>query len=207
MLRTVHARRPFAEPRGLNPRARTLPLRPYVKDAQKYVVACRPCAVKRHMAVEKRMRRAGEVRRDDRPQPRGDAAIRRSASSPPARATSTSARPSRTPACSSSGMVNPLPVESHARASPRRSEKLNRRRGTGSASSRRVCAQTASAWTAARTAFGLLGELSQSRAARGHGRFEQPESAKTFGEPVPGAPAGDVPRLPAPRPVYRAFAR
>ena len=70
----------------LSPRA-DIPLRDYVKDAQKRVAA--PAnAVKAHQ-VEAHAR-AGGVRRDDRPGTGRDGRSGRSASSPPARATSTS---------------------------------------------------------------------------------------------------------------------
>ena len=175
----------------LSPRA-DIPLRDYVKDAQKYVAA--PAnAVKRHVAVEARMRALAEfaettgLNREEM----GDSEIGFVTSG-------TSYLYVREVFPNASvfklGLVNPLPVES-LRAFSEKVKKLivvEELDGVIEAHLRANGIRV----DGGKDRFGLLGELSQSRLREAMG-VEQPESA-TFD-------AGDVSRLPAPRPVYRAF--
>ena len=176
----------------LSPRA-DIPLRDYVKDAQKYVAA--PAnAVKRHVAVEARMRALAEfaettgLNREEM----GDSEIGFVTSG-------TSYLYVREVFPNASvfklGLVNPLPVES-LRAFSEKVKKLivveeldgvieahlrGRRQGS----------------------FRPAGRTLAEPAARGDGR--RTARIRHIRRASAGAPAGDVSRLPAPRPVYRAF--
>lgn len=173
----------------LSPRA-DIPLRDYVKDAQKYVAA--PAnAVKRHVAVEARMRALAEfaettgLNREEM----GDSEIGFVTSG-------TSYLYVREVFPNASvfklGLVNPLPVES-LRAFSEKVKKLivvEELDGVIEAHLRANGIRV----DGGKDRFGLLGELSQSRLREAMG-VEQPESA-TFDEPVPARPPVMCPGCP-----------
>lgn len=173
----------------LSPRA-DIPLRDYVKDAQKYVAA--PAnAVKRHIAVEARMRALAEfaettgLNREEM----GDSEIGFVTSG-------TSYLYVREVFPNASvfklGLVNPLPVES-LRAFSEKVKKLivvEELDGVIEAHLRANGIRV----DGGKDRFGLLGELSQSRLREAMG-VEQPESA-TFDEPVPARPPVMCPGCP-----------
>ncbi|HIS85737.1 MAG TPA: indolepyruvate ferredoxin oxidoreductase subunit alpha [Candidatus Faecivicinus avistercoris] len=173
----------------LSPRA-DIPLKDYVKDAQKYVAA--PAnAVKRHVAVEARMRALAEfaettgLNREEM----GDSEIGFVTSG-------TSYLYVREVFPNASvfklGLVNPLPVES-LRAFSEKVKKLivvEELDGVIEAHLRANGIRV----DGGKDRFGLLGELSQSRLREAMG-VEQPESA-TFDEPVPARPPVMCPGCP-----------
>ncbi len=173
----------------LSPRA-DIPLKDYVKDAQKYVAA--PAnAVKRHVAVEARMRALAEfaettgLNREEM----GDPEIGFVTSG-------TSYLYVREVFPNASvfklGLVNPLPVES-LRAFSEKVKKLivvEELDGVIEAHLRANGIRV----DGGKDRFGLLGELSQSRLREAMG-VEQPESA-TFDEPVPARPPVMCPGCP-----------
>ena len=173
----------------LSPRA-DIPLRDYVKDAQKYVAA--PAnAVKRHIAVEARMRALAKfaettgLNREEM----GDPEIGFVTSG-------TSYLYVREVFPNASvfklGLVNPLPVES-LRAFSEKVKKLivvEELDGVIEAHLRANGIRV----DGGKDRFGLLGELSQSRLREAMG-VEQPESA-TFDEPVPARPPVMCPGCP-----------
>ena len=173
----------------LSPRA-DIPLRDYVKDAQKYVAA--PAnAVKRHIAAEARMRALAEfaettgLNREEM----GDSEIGFVTSG-------TSYLYVREVFPNASvfklGLVNPLPVES-LRAFSEKVKKLivvEELDGVIEAHLRANGIRV----DGGKDRFGLLGELSQSRLREAMG-VEQPESA-TFDEPVPARPPVMCPGCP-----------
>ncbi len=173
----------------LSPRA-DIPLRDYVKDAQKYVAA--PAnAVKRHVAVEARMRALAEfaettgLNREEM----GDPEIGFVTSG-------TSYLYVREVFPNASvfklGLVNPLPVES-LRAFSEKVKKLivvEELDGVIEAHLRANGIRV----DGGKDRFGLLGELSQSRLREAMG-VEQPESA-SFDEPVPARPPVMCPGCP-----------
>ena len=173
----------------LSPRA-DIPLRDYVKDAQKYVAA--PAnAVKRHIAVEARMRALAKfaettgLNREEM----GDSEIGFVTSG-------TSYLYVREVFPNASvfklGLVNPLPVES-LRAFSEKVKKLivvEELDGVIEAHLRANGIRV----DGGKDRFGLLGELSQSRLREAMG-VEQPESA-TFDEPVPARPPVMCPGCP-----------
>ena len=173
----------------LSPRA-DIPLRDYVKDAQKYV-ATPANAVKRHIAVEARMRALAEfaettgLNREEM----GDSEIGFVTSG-------TSYLYVREVFPNASvfklGLVNPLPVES-LRAFSEKVKKLivvEELDGVIEAHLRANGIRV----DGGKDRFGLLGELSQSRLREAMG-VEQPESA-TFDEPVPARPPVMCPGCP-----------
>ena len=173
----------------LSPRA-DIPLKDYVKDAQKYVAA--PAnAVKRHVAVEARMRALAKfaettgLNREEM----GDSEIGFVTSG-------TSYLYVREVFPNASvfklGLVNPLPVES-LRAFSEKVKKLivvEELDGVIEAHLRANGIRV----DGGKDRFGLLGELSQSRLREAMG-VEQPESA-TFDEPVPARPPVMCPGCP-----------
>ena len=87
MLRTVHARRPFPEPGGNCSRAQELPLKRIRQGRAEVRRHARRWPSSRHVVVEERIEALREYAETTRPEPRGDARARSSASSRPARPT------------------------------------------------------------------------------------------------------------------------
>ena len=148
------------------------PLRPYVKDAQKYV-AMPAVAVQAPRGGGKAHRGTAQVHRDLRLQPRGAARPRRSASSPPARPTSTCARPSPTPASLRSAWSTRCPSSAIRAFAARWTASSSSR--SWIPSSKRPCAPPASPSPAARTAPAFWASFPSTACARPWARpFRRP---------------------------------